>query len=156
MKKVLISILCVAVLAALYACSNSDSGGEKTDPVPSGGGQGITVNDIPFERVEIDEMPEDIRDKVDQAKSLQGFDILQSGEVSYLVVYAGERPTGGYSIEITSIVDQEGITEVTVKEKAPGKDVMVTQALTYPFDIAKLELGISGNVKLFFVSDGNG
>jgi hypothetical protein len=156
MKKVFISVLCLIVLAALYACSNSGSGDVNTDPGSPDGGQGITVNDIPFERVTIDELPGDIKDNVEQNRESEGFDILQSGEVSYLVVYAGERPTAGHSIEITRIVDQEGVTQVTVSEKAPGREDIVAQVITYPLDIAKLELGISANVKLSFIKDDNG
>jgi hypothetical protein len=153
MKKVLISIVCVAVLAALYACSST--GDLNTDQGSSEGGQGITVNEIPFERVTADALPGDLKDKIEQSREEEGFDILMSGEASYLVVYAGERPTAGYSIEITRIVDQEGVTQVTVKETVPGEDEMVAQVITYPVDIAKLGMGISGNVELSFIKDGD-
>jgi len=157
MKKVLISITCLLVLTALYACSNvgnedlsGDEGAQSTD---IGTSQGITVNDISFERVAFEDLNEEIKDQVDKNKEDSGFEVLLNGQDSYLVVYAGVKPTAGYSIEITKIADNEGITQVTVKENAPDKGVMVAQVLTYPFDIVKLCSGISGNVVLDFVSN---
>lgn len=151
MKKVVISVVCLAVLAALYACSNTDGNMQSAEPPE---GQGITVNDIPFESVKADDLPADIKEKVDLQRGKEGFDMLVSGDTSYLVVYAGERPTAGYSVEIERIVDQEGVTQVTLREEAPAKGDMVAQVITYPLAIAKLELGISDNVDLSFIKGG--
>ncbi len=152
MKKVLISIACLVVLAALYACSNTEG---LNDQGSLEGAKGITVNEIPFERVSAEELPGDLKDKIEQSREEEGFDILRSADASFLVVYAGERPTAGYSIEISRIVDQEGVTQVTVRETMPGEDEMVAQVITYPFDIVKLGMGISGNVELSFTKDGD-
>lgn len=157
MKKIIISVACLVVLAALYACSNSGA-----DDVTAGPGtgqeeqQGITVNNIPFESLEIDELPADIKGEIDMRKADEGYELLRSGEIMYLVVYAGERPTAGYRIKIESIVDEEGAALVTVREKAPAKGDIVAQVITYPFDIAKLESGISDNVRLSIVKDDKG
>ena len=49
-------------------------------------------------------------------------------------VFMGTRPTGGYSISITRIVQNEK-TVVTVREQSPGPGDMVTMALTAPYHV---------------------
>ncbi len=149
MKKILISLLCLAVLVGIYACVNSGGGllsgqpGETSD-------QGTETGAVTFQKAALEDLSGDIRNSVHLDRAEQGYDILQSGSDYYLVVYAGERPTGGYAVEITAITSGGEKTQVTVREAAPAQGAMVTQALTYPFDIVKLEKGISGSVELEF------
>jgi hypothetical protein len=53
-----------------------------------------------------------------------------------VIVALGERNTGGYSIEITSIQLVGGELAVTGQATRPGPDDAVTQAITYPYDAA--------------------
>jgi len=47
-------------------------------------------------------------------------------------IYAGQKPTGGYAVEISG-VDRQGHTcIVRYRIDAPASDAIVTQALTYP------------------------
>lgn len=52
-----------------------------------------------------------------------------------IAVFQGCFGTGGYSIEITQIVDNESTIEVIVKEKTPESGVFLTQAVSCPFHI---------------------
>lgn len=54
-------------------------------------------------------------------------------------IFQGEKPTGGYSIEITKIIENKDNTEVFVKETSPGVNCMVTKSLISPFHIVKLQ-----------------
>ena len=51
-----------------------------------------------------------------------------------IAAFLGQRNTGGYSVEITRTPNGE----VQVAEKAPAKDVMVSQMITAPFKIVSL------------------
>lgn len=53
-------------------------------------------------------------------------------ESMVLAVFTGEKPSGGYQVEITQIFETDDTIEVMVLETAPGADDMVTMALTYP------------------------
>lgn len=53
-----------------------------------------------------------------------------------VVVFLGQRNTGGYSIEIASVRAEEKRLVVEYRESAPSPDMMVTQALTAPWAIA--------------------
>jgi hypothetical protein len=61
------------------------------------------------------------------------------GDTLYLLVTYGEKPTGGYMVEIGEIVVSAGKISVPVSFKKPGPDEMVTQALTYPYDLKVME-----------------
>lgn len=57
----------------------------------------------------------------------------------YLLVSAGEKPTGGHLLTLQSLREQNGTLYLQVEEKAPGKDDMVIQILTYPSLVIKLD-----------------
>ncbi len=55
-----------------------------------------------------------------------------------VVVFAGERPTGGFIVKITdSFVEKETLV-VVYEVQAPGRETFVTQALTHPWGTAIL------------------
>jgi len=57
----------------------------------------------------------------------------------YLLVTYGEKPTGGFAVEIGEVVVADGKIIVPVNFRKPGPDEMVTQALTYPYDLKVME-----------------
>jgi hypothetical protein len=54
-------------------------------------------------------------------------------------VFVGTRPTGGYSVEIVSTRPDGETLIVEYVERRPSADAIVTQALTSPFHIVKLQ-----------------
>jgi len=66
-----------------------------------------------------------------------------------LAVFSGVKNTGGYSIEIISIEEKEELLEIYVEKKSPGEDCLVTMAITYPFDIVKIESS-DKNVEFYY------
>lgn len=59
--------------------------------------------------------------------------------ILYLLVTYGEKPTGGYNVEITGISEEENKLVVTANFTEPGEDDMVTEAFTYPYDLVAIE-----------------
>jgi hypothetical protein len=53
----------------------------------------------------------------------------------YVLIAEGAKPTGGYSVTVQSIAHVNGHLEVLVKSTSPAPGDMVTQALTYPYDL---------------------
>lgn len=72
---------------------------------------------------------------------------------TYIIISAGEKPTGGYNIEEISLKGTQKEIEVQASLKQPAKGENVTYALTYPHVLIKIvkdprELvlkGIDGN-----------
>lgn len=65
------------------------------------------------------------------------FDIDFSNQ-SILVVYLGERNTGGYSIDVSNIYWNKNNLIVQTSETKPQKGEMVTMAITNPYCIVKI------------------
>lgn len=61
-----------------------------------------------------------------------------------IVIAAGSKPTGGYSISITSVKLSERIIEIEAALTAPSKDAFVTQAFTFPSSAIILEKLVPG------------
>ncbi|MDZ8032665.1 protease complex subunit PrcB family protein [Nostoc sp. DedSLP04] len=61
---------------------------------------------------------------------------------SVVAVFAGEKPTGGYSVEILSAETSGSQTQeqlaITVQHRQPGAGDFVTEALTYPYHIIRI------------------
>ena len=53
-------------------------------------------------------------------------------------IFLGTRPTGGYSVEIVSVEATGGEIVVTYRETRPGRDAMLTQALTSPVHLVSI------------------
>ncbi|MBA5942178.1 MAG: protease complex subunit PrcB family protein, partial [Methanophagales archaeon] len=60
-------------------------------------------------------------------------------ENTIIAVYKGSHRTGGYSIEITKIVENEQKIVVYIKETSPPSGAGVTMAFTQPYHIVKTE-----------------
>jgi hypothetical protein len=56
-----------------------------------------------------------------------------------IAVFAGSRPTGGHSVEITRIEERDEELLVSYRERQPGPDDIVTQILTSPFHIVRTD-----------------
>jgi hypothetical protein len=56
-----------------------------------------------------------------------------------LVARLGQKPSGGYDITITHIAQTDKEVVVTVQERQPPKDAMLTMALTQPYHLLIVE-----------------
>lgn len=55
-----------------------------------------------------------------------------------VAVFAGEKKTGGYKIEVASVVRENGRIIVFAKEISPDPSSIVIQVLSYPYTIVKI------------------
>lgn len=74
------------------------------------------------------------------------------GDTRYLLVTYGEKPTGGYSVEISDVNEKNDKLTVTVEFTEPGESESVTQAITYPYDLKKIE---PTSLPVEFVAEGD-
>ena len=138
-----------------YDSSNTDNlgedinNGEKEDT----NNEGITVNKISFEVLDVTTLSEELQSEIETLKLKKGFEYWKQEDGSYIVfIGSGEKSTGGYGIEVTSVEDNEGKTVISVVETEPSKDDMTIQMLIYPFVVIKAS-GITDN---FVVLDQDG
>ncbi len=92
------------------------------------------------EEIELpDQLPAEVEMWIEQSKERFMAQALEHEGILYLLVTYGEKPTGGYTVEITEITEKEDRVVVTAHFTEPGEDDVVTQALTYPFDLAMMD-----------------
>jgi hypothetical protein len=68
----------------------------------------------------------------DVVASLLKVDSIDLKKQMVIAIYAGEQPTGGYSVELKSLDMKDKKLIVSWKLNRPGPDDIVTQAITYP------------------------
>ncbi len=86
-----------------------------------------------------DQLPAEVEEWIEDSRQELAGQTYELEGVLYLLVTYGERPTGGYDVEITDIAIQDDKVVVTAEFTEPAEDEMVTQALTYPYDLAMIE-----------------
>ncbi len=92
-----------------------------------------------YQRPGLEDIPEEILDWIEFSKEIP---IVQEREYQgqrYLLITEGAKPTGGYAIEVTDVTQEKESLIIHVQSKEPGPEDLVTQAITYPFDLIILE-----------------
>ncbi|MES2573872.1 MAG: protease complex subunit PrcB family protein, partial [Bacteroidota bacterium] len=57
---------------------------------------------------------------------------------NFVVLNMGEKQSGGYKIDIESVVETDKNIIITIKETVPDPNAMVIQVITYPYCIVKI------------------
>lgn len=111
-----------------------------------------TVNEIEYEVIDSNTLEQSIQFEIEEIKYQKGYTYWEIEDGSYKIfIGLGEKPTGGYGIQVKSIQDNGRITVIQVEKTEPDPNDMVTQALTYPYVVIKVN-NITNN---FIVIDQN-
>ena len=121
LKRILVVAILVLSLLFVAGCGDPVKADEPDEP------EEITLTD---------ELPGEVQAWIDTSQEIFGAQTKLHEEILYMLVTYGEKPTGGYVVEITGISEEEDKILVTIHFSEPGEDDMVTQALTYPYDLA--------------------
>lgn len=97
----------------------------------SNGGASIRFFEILSESNEIAMLQHD-----EKLKNKIQLDDIQNS--NFIILNMGEKSTGGYKIGIETVVETDKNIIVTVKEISPEADEMVSQAITTPYCIVKI------------------
>lgn len=68
----------------------------------------------------------------------EGIHRLDKGDYTYILVSAGEKPTGGYILEVTEVSAGDDIIDVDAKLTSPPKDGFVITVITYPSALIRI------------------
>ena len=63
----------------------------------------------------------------------------QYEDYRFVLVTEGTKPTGGYDVEVTEVVEGSDQIDIKVRSTEPGEDEVVTEALTYHYDLIIVE-----------------
>ncbi|HAP31606.1 MAG TPA: hypothetical protein DCQ14_00915, partial [Firmicutes bacterium] len=84
-------------------------------------------------------LPAAVQAWVEESRNMFLAQSRKVGNTLYLLVTYGEKPTGGFVVEIGEVVVTADKISVPVNFRKPAPDEMVTQALTYPYDLKEME-----------------
>lgn len=126
MKKI-ISLVLVAILGlSLFTACSSEN-------------KSALIGDINFEVMGSDALTDSsLEEWYNENNNKKGLSTFDFKEHKYVLVGAGEKPTGGYSVEVTSVVGKEDSILINAKVNAPKADEMVTEAITYPSTLIRI------------------
>lgn len=96
-------------------------------------------NLVDYEKVEPTSLSDDAQKELTERKYVEGAYVFVDNGKNYLAVFAGERNTGGYGIEIIEIIRMNADLTASIEMTEPDPDMMVTDALTYPMDLVELK-----------------
>ncbi|MDP4550712.1 protease complex subunit PrcB family protein [Alkalihalobacillus macyae] len=131
------SLLSLTILFVLLAACGNNS--PESSSNESNGGHKMK-KELSFETVSMQNAPKDIQATVQQKWLEKSTFTVPSGDDLYIIITRGEMPTGGYSVHVDSIVEEENQLTVSYYYTDPKKDDMVTQAITKPIVITRIEL----------------
>ena len=133
-KKLWLMVVLLAMVVG--GCAQAQKPDESTITLPSENVDEVAVVD--FELVDENSFSEETQKALEERKDELGSYLFMENGKAYLAVFAGQYPTGGYSLEVIEIVQDELDLLISVELVEAGPDMMVTQALTYPMAIVEL------------------
>lgn len=133
MKK---SILVLVLMITLFSCKTTVKVPEKKALYEvllqqNDGGGNINFYEILTEPKEIKMLlgDEKLKGKI-SANDVQ--------ESNFIILNMGEKPTGGYSITVDKVTETDTNIVIKVKELHPEPGAMLTQSITYPYTVVKI------------------
>lgn len=133
MKKQIFTLLSLSLLS----CGVSAPTGTKKKElyevltVQNDGGANIRFFEILSETREIKMLQND----ENLRKKINTTDVQNS---NFVILNMGEKATGGYSIRIDSVIETDKNIIITVKDNSPKAGATVTQMITHPFCVVKI------------------
>jgi len=93
-----------------------------------------------YEEINLSDIPEELTEWVEANRKDPGIHYTTADDKTYILVCAGEQPTGGYFLQLNSAtVVAPGSIYITAQLIPPAQDMMVTQVLTYPCMLIAVE-----------------
>ncbi|AEE96914.1 protease complex subunit PrcB family protein [Mahella australiensis] len=127
--KNIFTIIFIALVMILGTLACSSSGNSNT-----------AQNNIKYEKIDVSDAPLKLQETIEQVKKKKGYIYYTENDSDYIYVAAGEKPTGGYTVEVLDLIENKnGKLTLTVRFTEPGKNDMVTQVITYPYALIRFK-----------------
>ncbi|HKL43169.1 MAG TPA: protease complex subunit PrcB family protein [Clostridia bacterium] len=128
MRKILFLVALISIIVLAAGCNGVEEDVELTEPT-----------EFDYEIIEEEGLEEGAKEWYEENKDNYGYYTHVIGEKEkYLLVSAGEKRTGGYSLEIKGVNELNQMITFNIDLNEPSTDDMVTQALTYPNLLIKI------------------
>lgn len=141
MKKILAVVFMAIFMLAITGCAGNKTEPEKKPETPQ-----PKAGDINFSIIDPAGAPGKIGDLVNKLKTSASASLVEEDGGTYVLVTWGEQRTGGFDAKIEKVTQSVGAGQkatATVRAllTAPKPEDVVTQSITYPLVLAKLDTG---------------
>ena len=92
-----------------------------------------------FYRPDYGNLPVELRDWIGYSREVPTVQERHYDGHRYVLITEGMKPTGGYGVEVEEVLEEDGELKVLIRSYGPEEGQMVTQALTYPYDLIVVE-----------------
>ncbi len=126
LNKIILLLIIVTSMIWLAGCKPKDTEIKK-------------LRDLDFTVVEDADLPGELKEIIDEKKE-NPFKLSYSNKDNlYIVVGYGKQSSGGYSISVEELYLTENAIYIDTNLIGPSQDDLVTQGVTYPHVVVKLE-----------------
>lgn len=119
-------LLMIIIMAALTGCKAENTDVKK-------------IKDLDFTVVEDADLPGELKEIIDEKKEEPFKLSYNNKENLYIAVGYGKQNSGGYSIAVDELYLTKNAIYIDTNLIGPSKDDMVSQGVTYPYIVVKLE-----------------
>lgn len=150
MKKFLAVFLAAVLLLVFAGCAKKTEPEKKQEsgPAPKSG-------DINFSIIDPAGAPGKLVDLVNRLKTSESATLAEADDGVYVLITRGEQPTGGYEAKVEkvtqSVSDQKGFATVRLMYTDPKPGQVVSQGVTYPLALVKLDSGKKPDEMTFII-----
>lgn len=118
-----------------------------------GGIEELKAEPVHYTVEELGSLPTKVKQEIEEWKnSLQKHESTVSyNDHTYLIIALGERPTGGYSVNVSKVEQRGSVLHVYAQEKTPAKGSMVIQVISYPLIVVSVKGNYSDDDVTFHV-----
>ncbi|MBP1949263.1 protease complex subunit PrcB family protein [Virgibacillus litoralis] len=109
------------------------------------GGEKESTN-LSFKTIKVENTPDRVQQWIQKNRSKEVEKVLNVDGMTYAIILLGQKPTGGYNVEIeqikkmkTNSSQSDSVNTVSYEVTEPEKGSVNIQTLTYPVAIAELE-----------------
>ncbi|NLX77233.1 MAG: protease complex subunit PrcB family protein [Clostridiaceae bacterium] len=99
------------------------------------------AEDIVYEIVSLGEIAadEELSAWVDRFREMKGIQVKEKDGYIYTLIAAGQRNSGGYSVEIDRVVKEESSVYIYATVISPSPDMIVITAITWPYTVIRFK-----------------
>ena len=97
------------------------------------------VRDLDYTVVEDSDLPEELKNEIEQKKTAHFKYTYETGEYLYIVMGYGQQETGGYSITVKELYLSSNAVFFKTELKGPEKEETISQAPSCPYVVIKTE-----------------
>ncbi len=97
------------------------------------------IKDLDFTVVEDADLPGELKEIIDEKKEGPFKLTYSNKENMYIVVGYGKQNSGGFSVTVNELYLTKNAVYINTNLIGPSKEDMVTQGVTYPYVVVKLE-----------------